>query len=297
MIKEIGHRLTSAQPIELAIGNVVRRVLHLVREEAMILARQGDSMGENIGDVSQVHHHHHHHLLPHTQVRLGKLLDDDQHLMDETMLEFWSKGNVVASLKPVIIQVINELMDELESVYANISAQAIEHIHNNEIIMTTGKSKTVEEFLKAARRKRKFQVIVAEDAPTFSGQQMAKSLALHGIETTLVTDASIYAVMSRVNKVILGTHAILANGGLIAGSGSHMMAAAAKYHHIPVVVLSGLYKLSVLQPFDEDMFNLCVGPSSVLKFEEGMPFLAFIQYRNLCVVRNYEPDRCGESIL
>ena len=33
--------------------------------------------------------------------------------------------------------------------------------------MTTGRSKTVEEFLKAAHRKRKFQVIIAEAAPLY----------------------------------------------------------------------------------------------------------------------------------
>jgi translation initiation factor 2B subunit (eIF-2B alpha/beta/delta family) len=37
----------------------------------------------------------------------------------------------------------------------------------SEIIMVTGKSKTVEEFLKSAHRKRKFQVIVAETAPLY----------------------------------------------------------------------------------------------------------------------------------
>lgn len=138
--------------------------------------------------------------------------------------------------------------------------------------MTTGHSKTVEEFLIAAHRKRKFQVILAEASPSYSGQSMAIELSKAGIETTVISDSCVYAVMSRVNKVILGTHAILANGGLIAGCGTHMMAAAAKYHHIPVVVCSGLYKLSVLQPYDLDMFNLCVSPDSVLKFEEGGKF-------------------------
>lgn len=37
---------------------------------------------------------------------------------------------------------------------------------NSEIIMTIGRSKTVEEFLKMAAVKRKFQVLVAESAPS-----------------------------------------------------------------------------------------------------------------------------------
>ena len=47
----------------------------------------------------------------------------------------------------------------------NIAMQALEHIHSNEVIMTIGRSRTVEDFLKDAARKRKFHVIVAECAP------------------------------------------------------------------------------------------------------------------------------------
>lgn len=40
--------------------------------------------------------------------------------------------------------------------------------------------------------------------------------------------------MSRVNKVIIGTHTVMANGGLRAVSGSHIMALAAKHYSVPV---------------------------------------------------------------
>lgn len=55
----------------------------------------------------------------------------------------------------------------------NIAMQALEHIHSKEVIMTIGRSRTVEAFLKdAARRKRKFHVIVAECAPFCQVSQM-----------------------------------------------------------------------------------------------------------------------------
>lgn len=47
----------------------------------------------------------------------------------------------------------------------NITQQASEHIHSNEIIMTLGKSKIVEEFFKKAAETRAFEVIIAEGAP------------------------------------------------------------------------------------------------------------------------------------
>ena len=33
------------------------------------------------------------------------------------------------------------------------------------------------------------------------GQELAKSLAQHEIETTVITDSAVFAIMSRVNKV------------------------------------------------------------------------------------------------
>ena len=76
----------------------------------------------------------------------------------------------------------------------------------SEIILTIGKSRTVERFLRAAS-KRSFQVIVAERAPWYDGHEMAARLASVPIDTTVITDSAIFAMMARVNKVIIGTHA------------------------------------------------------------------------------------------
>lgn len=45
------------------------------------------------------------------------------------------------------------------------------------------------------------QVIVAEAAPSYKGHDLAKSLSAEGIDTTVITDSAIFAIMSRVNKV------------------------------------------------------------------------------------------------
>jgi len=66
---------------------------------------------------------------------------------------------------------------------------------------------------------------------------MALSLAKDGVEVTLISDAAVFAMMSRVNKVFVGTHAVMANGGLKAVSGSHTVALAAKYYSVPVGII------------------------------------------------------------
>lgn len=75
------------------------------------------------------------------------------------------------------------------------------------MILTVGISHTVLPFLTTAAEKRVFDVIVTEHAPSMDGHEMAKELDAAGITTTLIADAAVYAVMSRVNKVVIGCHA------------------------------------------------------------------------------------------
>ncbi len=47
-----------------------------------------------------------------------------------------------------MIEAISEIKNEIETSIENISTQSLEHIHANEVILTMGKSQTVEAFLK-----------------------------------------------------------------------------------------------------------------------------------------------------
>ncbi|XP_009247591.3 translation initiation factor eIF2B subunit beta isoform X2 [Pongo abelii] len=172
LIRREGRRMTAAQPSETTVGNMVRRVLKIIREEYGRLHGRSDESDQ--------------------QESLHKLLTSGG--LNEDFSFYY------AQLQSNIIEAINELLVELEGTMENIAAQALEHIHSNEVIMTIGFSRTVEAFLKEAARKRKFHVIVAECAPFCQGHEMAVNLSKAGIETTVMTDAAIFAVMSRVNK-------------------------------------------------------------------------------------------------
>lgn len=250
VVRGVGQELSRANPIELAIGNTVRRVLNIVRQEWAAAAAEeleeeaaagaeaaagGGGMFGLLGAASAA-------------PLVGKAA--------------WK------AVKQPILEEIAELVDEIKSVHSPIGDQAVEHIHAQEVILTYGVSKTVLGFFREAAKLRKFEVIVAESAPSFSGQQMAMQLSESGIETTLITDSAVFAMMSAVNKVIIGTHAVLANGGLVAHTGAHNIAVAAKAHSVPVVVVTGLYKLCPLYAFDQDTFNEQNAPSEVLTFED-----------------------------
>lgn len=189
----------------------------------------------------------------------------NQHAIS-TDASFYQSIAVTRTLLADIKQSIEEMTDEFETTLLNISNQAWEHIHSKEIILTIGYSRTVAQFLKIAAQVREFNVIIAETAPSYEGQKMAKDLAESGIDSTLITDSAIFAMMSRVNKVILGTHAVAANGGMVSISGTSLITAAAKHYSVPVVVCSGLYKMSPKYPHDTGIFNLCVQPDPISPF-------------------------------
>jgi translation initiation factor eIF-2B subunit beta len=90
------------------------------------------------------------------------------------------------------MEAIQDILDELETVYDNIAKSAKDHIHSelravfffffylsychdardkltnwfSEIILTIGRSKTVETYLKSAAHYHKFTVIVVESGPS-----------------------------------------------------------------------------------------------------------------------------------
>jgi translation initiation factor 2B subunit (eIF-2B alpha/beta/delta family) len=62
---------------------------------------------------------------------------------------------------------------------------------------------------------------------------------------------------------------VMANGGLLAPSGTHSLALAAKFYSVPFIVCTGLYKLCPLFAFDQETFNDLKSPSAVLPFEDA----------------------------
>lgn len=160
-------------------------------------------------------------------------------------------------------------------VYSEITRQAPEHINQNDILLTYGESDMVFSFIDSAHKGvedhkgKAFQVYVCEAAPLFTGHKTAARMQEAGIPCSLITDASVYALMSRVDKVIISTQAIMANGGLIAKNGAFQIALAAKEFSIPVIVVSAMYKLTPMYPFDPMSLNELLSPNTIMKVEDG----------------------------
>ncbi|KAK3773803.1 hypothetical protein RRG08_011011 [Elysia crispata] len=243
-VKAEGKYLQAGDPSENIIGNMIRRVLKIIREEyrAIIAQESGMERAVNFEDMSLA-------------------VDEEE---DYTKL--------TPSLKASVIEAISELKTEIEGGAENIAAMAPNYIHENDIILTIGRSRTVEAFFKsAALKKIKFQVLVSECAPFCHGHEMAKNLAEAKINTTLITECQLGTIMPRVNKVIIGTHSFMANGGLKAITGTNILALLAKEHNKDVIVCSNLYKLSPLfhSTMKHASFNKFASPNELLDYEDA----------------------------
>lgn len=352
-MQEVGKRLVAAQPKELVVGNVVRRVLGLIREEQENGPTEGDGSGlsSEVGSESgrqtpqmsspgrtdalsstngttnampEVQASHAMRSSAATETRrtnqspsrpplhsshttfsgaapltsMFSLLSHPTMSSPRGSPAQGSPGDAATpssrppgsnDIRQEVIEGIGEIIDELEQSDEQIASYALEHIHADEVILTYSASTTVQRFLLKAASRRKFTVIHAEAYPNnhqkvhalvtgnqhpYSGdgvpaETFHKTLTAAGITVVLIPDSALFAIMSRVNKVILSTHAILSNGALLAASGTKLVVKAAKAHRVPVVVLSGTYKLSPKYPYDPDVYCEYGDVSRVFPFQDG----------------------------
>ncbi|KAG2549301.1 translation initiation factor eIF-2B subunit beta-like isoform X3 [Panicum virgatum] len=291
-VRAVGEQLIAANPIELAVGNIVRRVLHIIKEEdisATAVGIEGLSVTVDSDDEYDSEHDDRPSLsaavlAAHARnalraPSLQTLLEDIpvSPAISRTASSAGDSDGKTAGdksstrkLKHDVIAAIGDLIDEIDSCYEPISEQAVELIHQNEVILTLGRSRTVKEFLYAAKeKKRSFRVFVAEGAPRYQGHILAKELVEKGVQTTVITDSAVFAMISRVNMVIVGAHAVMANGGVIAPVGMNMVALAAQRHAVPFVVVAGSHKLCPLYPHNPEVsLNELKSPSDLLDFGE-----------------------------
>lgn len=294
-IREVGSRLVAAQPREWAVGNIVRRILGVVREvaEDEQAARAGgtnesaspgsapsnsavtspfDLFRSQTGSVLPT-------ILPDAVRASTKAGRKGQHGTDREKLD----------IKAEVIDGIKELLDELEVVDSQIADSALSHIHEGDRIITQGSSQTVQKFLMTAAKKRKFTVFHAEAYPNDheathatianGGKKSAgdeddaderwKPLTSVGIKVVLIPDQAVFALMHKMDKVLLAPHSIFADGSFVGVSGASTITQAAKNHSVPVVALGGVYKLSPVYPMDPDSMIEYGSPENVVPYEDG----------------------------
>lgn len=191
----------------------------------------------------------------------------------------------VHALRSEVIDGIEEIKDEISQVDDQIAALAEVQIHPGDHVLVHQPSPTVERFILRAALKRRFTVLIATEAPPRGVEDetqaaaFRKKLSAAGLTAICVKSTALMAYMSRVDKVVLGARAVVANGGVVTDSGAAAIARAAQEMGSGVVVLAGVYKLSPENPFDEASLIEWGDSSTFVSFADG-PLVNGVEVRS-----------------
>ncbi|RMZ90429.1 hypothetical protein DV736_g2340, partial [Chaetothyriales sp. CBS 134916] len=318
-VREVGRALTAAAPKELAIGNIVRRVLGLIRDESGEYDDPHSLAGSATPSVNGISS-----TAPSARAvkSMYSILSHPSmpasHLSSPASSGTHTPSQAASSdLRAEILAGITEIIDELDQSDEQIASYALDFISPQEVVFTLGAWPVVQRFLLKAASKRKFTVIQAEAYPnqhrrthalvtgnpelgadddddddTSSSSSAAAAAALGmdafqkplvaaGISLILVPDSAIFALMSRVSKVVLAAHSVLSNGAFVAAAGAGPVAKAAHYHRVPVLVLAATYTLSPQYPFQNgDALVEYADAEKVVPLQDG-PLRTAATVRNL----------------
>ncbi|CAH8609460.1 unnamed protein product [Dicrocoelium dendriticum] len=187
----------------------------------------------------------------HSTVDLRELLGENAEFEENSTNRLFASGDVKyekvkkSALIDGILSSIEEFSLDMVSCSENVSDLSLDFIHSDELILTTGFSRAAYHFLRrAAEKKRVFKVVVCETYPDKLGHKCADLLSNAGISVILVPDSHVFALMSRVDKVIIGCRAVFPNGTIKTTVGTHSILLAARHFSIPTYVCLPQYKLS-----------------------------------------------------
>jgi translation initiation factor eIF-2B subunit delta len=140
-------------------------------------------------------------------------------------------------------------------------------ITNEDCILIYGGSSLITHLIiQASRKYSKIRVIVVDSRPKLNGKHVLEQLVKHGIDCTYVLINALSFVMNKVTKVILGAHALLANGYIMNTIGSSQIALIANSFNVPVVVCCETYKFCEKVQTDAFVNNELGNPLDLLSY-------------------------------
>ena len=140
-------------------------------------------------------------------------------------------------------------LDESIETIAEIGARRLK---DGDVILTHSYSSSVIAVLKRAHDKgRRVKAFVTETRPELEGHDVARELAAHGIETTLIIDSAVSHFVKDSDKVLVGAEAVAANGAIVNKIGTATIAAVAHEARVRVFVAASTYKFSPETMFGE----------------------------------------------
>lgn len=151
--------------------------------------------------------------------------------------------------------VFSALTEELESfntINEEVALTACDHLETGETLLVHCQSDLMWEFIEKAIADKQvtLYIVVGEERPEIVRKSM------HAI--TYIGEASVGPVISKVSKVFMDCHAIMADGNVINTAGTFTTAVLAQRFSIPVFVLSPTYRFTpyfAISQFEHNEFT------------------------------------------
>jgi len=143
----------------------------------------------------------------------------------------------IQNIKKYAAMSCDKLAKDIEAMVTKIAVIGAGNISEGDTILTHCHSGHVIAILKEAKaQKKNFRVIVTETEPLRQGVQTARELLEARIPVTYCVDSAIGAVMKKVDRVLVGCDAILADGSIVNKIGTLPIAIVAARFNTPLFV-------------------------------------------------------------
>ncbi|XP_028927669.1 translation initiation factor eIF-2B subunit delta isoform X1 [Ornithorhynchus anatinus] len=146
-----------------------------------------------------------------------------------------------------------------------ISRSAYDKISDGDVILVYGCSSLVSRTLRDAwTRGRRFRVVVVDSRPRLEGRHTLRCLVRAGVPASYLLIPAASYVLPEVSKVLLGAHALLANGSVMSRVGTAQLALVARAFNVPVLVCCETYKFCERVQTDAFVSNELDDPDDLL---------------------------------
>jgi len=296
LVKYLGKILSTVDPVQFCIGNTIKKILHIIREEINQSTKEEQNniqnnpelLGNKIKEAKK-------NLKDLKSFEFFKDFDsldlervESENSSTERLYEFKKLGSdapITEENINSILEEISNLISEINSISETITKQKEikDLISDGDIILTSNYSEQVAKILAENKKTKNFKVFVCESAPKLREKSQVDELKKIKLDLTVIEDDDIYSVMKKYTKVkvLLGAKGILVNGGLITYGGAYNICLLAKMFSNPVIIVGGTTKLTPMYSFKHELYNEYLSPDLI--FGKNMDYkgdISNIQFNN-----------------
>ena len=281
LVKYLGKILSTVDPVQFCIGNTIKKILHIIREEINESTKEKNNTQNNSELLGNKIKEAKKNLKELKNFEFFKDIDsldleraESENSSEKNSSERLYEMKKLGSEAPITEENINSILEEISNLISEINSisetitkqkEIKDLISDGDIILTSNYSEQVVKILAENKKTKKFKVFVCESSPKLREKSQVEELKKIKVDLTVIEDDDIYSVMKKYTKVkvLLGAKAILVNGGLITYGGAYNICLLVKMFSNPVIIVGGTTKLTPMYSFKHELYNEYLSPDLI----------------------------------